>query len=55
MSHHNEYLVHTYITDLHREAQQTLPGRGRDTSRQKVRRGQEVRRAKSRLPYDGLT
>jgi hypothetical protein len=46
MSIHSEYLVHTYIADRHREAQQRLPSsRRRDTSRQ------EVRRTKSTLPY----
>lgn len=51
MSFHTEYLVRTYISDRHREAQQRLPSRGRDTSRQEVRRAQGVRRAKSNLPY----
>ncbi len=46
-----EHLIYTYISDRHREAQQRLPGRARDTSRQEVRRAQVVRRAKSNLPY----
>ena len=48
MSIHNEYLVHTYIADRHREAQKRLPRRHRDSSRQ------EVQRTKSTLPYGAL-
>ena len=38
MSIQTEYLVHGYIADRHREAQQRLPRRPRDSSRQEVRR-----------------
>ena len=55
MSFHTENLVHTYISDRNREAQLRPPGRGRDTSRQEVRRAQEVRQAKSNLPFGALT
>lgn len=49
MSIYNEYLVHTYIVERHREAQQRLSRRPRDTSRE------EVRRTVSTLPYGALT
>ena len=49
MSIYNEYLVRTYIADRHREAQQRLPRRHRDSSRQ------EVRRTRPTLPYGALT
>lgn len=49
MNLHADYLVPTYISDRHREAQQRMPSRGRDTSRQ------EARRARSELPYGALT
>ena len=48
MSIHNEYLVYIYIADRHREAQQRLPRRRPDSSRQ------EVRRTKLTLPYGAL-
>ena len=38
MSFPTEYLITTYIADRHREAQQRLPGCGRDTSRQELKR-----------------